>query len=38
MNCEKPQILVAARQVCKVMTINQTCGVAISGAVPLLLT
>lgn len=33
MSFEKPQILAAARQVCHVMTSNQTCGVAISGAV-----
>lgn len=32
-NCEKPQIHVAARQLCKVVTFNQVCGVAISGTV-----
>lgn len=34
MNDERPQILIAVRQVCEVMTINQTCGAAISGSVP----
>lgn len=34
MNNEKLHVLVAAWQVCKVVTVNQTCGVDISGAVP----